>query len=249
MLVLPAIDLLDGHCVRLVQGRREHATVYSNAPADVALRWRDAGVQVLHVVDLSAAFDDETDHTDLIGRIARTSGLRVQVGGGVRTVARARILLESGVSRIIVGTRALEAPEFMNELIGVFGAGRVLAGVDAREGRVATHGWVHESEVRANDLGVRLRAQGARTAVYTDITRDGALTGPNLERTGAFAETTGLETIASGGIATLEDVRRVAAIGDAGVVGMIIGVALYEERFTFEAAQRAARETATLTAT
>lgn len=223
MLVLPAIDLKGGRCVRLVRGEADQETVFSSDPVDVALRWRDQGGEYLHVVDLDGAFEGEPRHFDAIGQIVRKTGLPVEVGGGIRNRDTVGRYLEAGVDRVIIGTCALESPEWLGALCEEF-PGRIAAGVDARGGRVAVRGWVEVSEITALDLAVRLSMMKPAAVIFTDIARDGTLEGPAVESTRAFAEAVKRPLIASGGVGSIEDVRRLAELP---VAGIIIGRALY----------------------
>jgi len=223
MLILPAIDLKDGRCVRLLRGEASRETVFSHDPLDVALRWRDEGAEYLHVVDLDGAFEGEPRHFGTVAQIARESGLPVQVGGGIRTRDTVQRYLNAGVDRVVIGTRALESPEWLARLASEF-PGRIAAGVDAREGRVAVRGWVETSEVTAMALARRLRGLPLGAIIYTDVNRDGSLEGPAVEATRALAEATDVPVIASGGVGTLEHVRELTRLP---IAGIIIGRALY----------------------
>ena len=223
MLILPAIDLKDGRCVRLLRGEASQATVYSEDPVEVAVRWQEAGAEYLHVVDLDGAFEGEPRHFGVVAAIVRETGLKVEVGGGIRhrdVVAR---YLNAGVDRVIIGTRALESPDWLARLCEDF-PGHIAAGVDARDGRVAVRGWVELSEMTALDLADRLKEMALRAVIFTDISRDGTLQGPSIESTRAFAERLGLPVIASGGVGAIEHVRALAQLP---VDGIIIGKALY----------------------
>ena len=223
MLIIPAIDLKGGRCVRLVRGEADTETVFSPDPIEVALRWREQGAEYLHVVDLDGAFEGEPRHFGTVAQIARETGLPVEVGGGIRTRDAIQRYLNAGVDRVIIGTRALEAPDWLAQMCDEF-PGRVAAGVDAREGRVAVRGWVEVSEMRALDMARRLRSINLRAVIFTDISQDGTLEGPAVESTRAFAEEAGLPVIAAGGVGNIEHVRRLASLP---LEGLIIGRALY----------------------
>jgi len=237
MLILPAIDLKDGRCVRLVRGEADQETVFSNDPVEVALRWREQGAEYLHVVDLDGAFEGEPRHFGTVAQIARESKLPLEIGGGIRTRDAIRRYLNAGVSRVIIGTRALESPEWLARLCEEF-PGRIAAGVDARDGRVAVRGWVEVSEITALELATRLRGIELRAVIFTDISRDGTLEGPSVENTRAFAAKIGLPVIASGGVGKLEDVRRLTTLP---IEGIIIGRALYSGTVSLPDAIAAAR--------
>lgn len=237
MLVIPAIDIRRGRCVRLRQGRAEQETVYGDDPVALAVRWRDEGARFLHVVDLDGAFEGRPVHLHLVREIVRAvPECGVEVGGGLRDDAAVAGCLDAGVSRVIVGTRALQDPDWLRRLCEEH-PGRICAGVDAEGGRVAVKGWREQSRTTALDLATRLRGIGLRAIIYTDISRDGTLEGPNLEATRAFALAADAPVIASGGIGTLEHVRAVARLP---VEGLIIGRALYSGDVRLADALRAA---------
>ena len=223
--VFPAIDLRKGKVVRLAQGDPEKQTVYGQDPAQVAHRWLAAGAEWLHVVDLDGAFGDPgQENREALAAILKTDA-RVQFGGGLRTLDQAEQALSSGVSRLILGTRAAESPELVREAIARFGADRVGVGIDVREGRVQVRGWTKDSGLDSQELAKQLYVLGARTIVHTDITRDGMGRGLNVEASEELSEAIGLRVIASGGVVSLDDVRRAR---QAGLKGVIIGRALYE---------------------
>lgn len=224
MIVLPAIDLRDGRCVRLEQGDYARETVFSDDPVAIAQRWQAAGAQMLHVVDLDGARAGEVRQLAAISAIVDALTIPVQVGGGIRTADHAAALFSAGVARIVVGTAAVEDPAFIARLLHTWGAERIVVGVDAREGVVATHGWLRTSGMPAEDLIVEMRERGVRRVVYTDIARDGMLATPNFAAT-ARAAARGVAVIASGGVAAREHLVRLAAIP--GVEGVIVGRALY----------------------
>ena len=224
-IVYPAIDMRGGKVVRLAQGDLARQTVYGDDPAAVARRWLDQGAQWLHVVNLDGSFGEAgAANAAALERIVAT-GARVQLGGGMRSLADIERALGLGVARAIVGTAAVENPELVPQAIERFGPQRVGGGIDARDGRVRVRGWVEDTGVEATALAQQLRAAGVTTIVFTDIARDGIGAGVNVAATAALAQATGLEIIASGGVASAEDVRRVRA---AGLAGVIVGRALYE---------------------
>jgi phosphoribosylformimino-5-aminoimidazole carboxamide ribotide isomerase len=257
MIVFPAIDLRRGRCVRLRQGRAEDETVYGDDPVAVARRWISQGAEWLHVVNLDGAFGEGTgapgDQINLqrLEEIrAALPGTPVQFGGGVRSLADVETALALGATRAIVGTVAVQNPELVEEMIAHFGPEQIVIGIDARDGQVATHGWLKPSDTTAIALGQAMRAKGVERIVYTDIARDGMLTGVNVEATATLARATGLQVIASGGVASLEDIARLRANqlpGDGAtgrIEGVIIGQALYTEAVSLPDAIRVAADTA-----
>jgi phosphoribosylformimino-5-aminoimidazole carboxamide ribotide isomerase len=223
MLIIPAIDLKEGCAVRLVRGEAAQGTVFSNDPVEVALRWRSEGAEYLHVVDLDGAFEGEPAQFGMVVQIARESGLPTEAGGGIRTRDTVLRYLNAGLDRVIIGTRALESPEWLAKLCEEFPS-RIAAGVDARDGRVAVRGWVETSEITALELARRLSGIPLRAVIFTDISADGTLAGPAIESTRAFAETVRLPVIASGGVGGIAHVRQLAQLP---IEGIIIGRALY----------------------
>ncbi|MFH0918987.1 MAG: 1-(5-phosphoribosyl)-5-[(5-phosphoribosylamino)methylideneamino]imidazole-4-carboxamide isomerase [Fibrobacterota bacterium] len=238
MMFLPAIDLLKGQCVRLLQGEKDKATVYHDHPAEVAAGFERDGADGIHVVDLDGAFEGRQRNIESIRAVVEAVGLPVEVGGGIRTLGDIEHLFSAGVARVILGTAAVENPELLGEAVATFGAERVWAGIDARNGRAAIKGWVQDSGIPAVELGKRMRDLGVKTVIYTDIRRDGALTGPNINETRRMAVETGLSIIASGGVHSLKDIRDLMGIEKDGVAGIIAGRAIYEGTMTVEKAVR-----------
>lgn len=226
MLVIPAIDLRAGRCVRLLQGRLEDETVYSDDPVAVARRWAEAGAPRIHVVDLDGAFEGRPAHLDVIKAMVAAVPVPIQVGGGIRDVETAAALLEAGVAYVIFGTVAVEKPQVVAEACRRF-PGRVLVGIDGRDGYVAVRGWVQETSRRATDLAREMAELGVAALIVTDISRDGALTGPNVAVLEEVAAAAGIPVIASGGVSSLDDIIALAALEDRGVQGVIVGRALY----------------------
>lgn len=222
----PAIDVSGGRCVRLLQGDYGQMTVYGDDPAAVARRWRDEGAEFLHLVDLDGAKEGRPVHLDLFREIVREAGIPVQAGGGVRNGEALEALFSAGVARCVVGTAALEQPEWVRQILQEYGE-RIVVGLDARDGKVAVRGWQQNTGVPAGELGRQLRAWGATRALFTDIRRDGAMAGPNGEAAAALARETGLLVIASGGVRHLEDVRSLYRLRRSGVAGAVVGRALY----------------------
>lgn len=239
MLILPAIDLKDGRCVRLLRGAADQETVFSEHPVAMARKWRDLGAQYLHIVDLDGAFHGAPKHLDIVAAIVRETCLPVQIGGGIRQRDTILRYLDAGVDRVIIGTKALESPAWLAALCEEL-PGRIAAGVDARDGRVAVRGWVETTEITALQLAAQLKPMQLGAVIFTDISRDGTLEGPSVESTRAFAQALGRPVIASGGIGALDQIRALAALPLAGIV---IGRALYSNAFTLPEALAAARET------
>lgn len=237
MLIIPAIDLKDGACVRLRQGRMDEATVFGNDPLAMATRWVEEGARRLHLVDLNGAFAGEPVNAAAVRAITGAfPELPVQIGGGIRSRDTAARYLDMGVRWVIIGTQAVKDPDFVAALCAEF-PGHVIVGIDARDGMVATEGWAEVSAVRAVDLAQRFREAGVSAIVYTDIARDGMLSGVNLEATRELAEQGGIPVIASGGVATLADVQALAAIEKTGICGAITGRAIYEGTLDLRRAQ------------
>ncbi|MBE3581251.1 MAG: 1-(5-phosphoribosyl)-5-[(5-phosphoribosylamino)methylideneamino]imidazole-4-carboxamide isomerase [Thermoanaerobacteraceae bacterium] len=241
MIVFPAIDLRRGRCVRLYQGRPEKETVYSGDPVAIARKWVQEGASWLHVVDLDGAFAGRVQNLGVIREIIRAAGVPVQVGGGVRTLADIEALLEAGAARVVLGTAAVADPDLVAGACRTYGEA-IAVGIDSRDGLVAIKGWLDLSPRRAVDLGREMADLGIRRIIYTDISRDGTLQGPNLEAIREMAAGCGLPVIASGGIAELRDVAALRELEPSGVEGVIIGRALYNGRFTLAEALAAAGE-------
>ncbi|HJQ31139.1 MAG TPA: 1-(5-phosphoribosyl)-5-[(5-phosphoribosylamino)methylideneamino]imidazole-4-carboxamide isomerase [Pyrinomonadaceae bacterium] len=240
MLIIPAIDLRDGKCVRLTQGRREDVKVYDGDPVEIARGFEEAGARMIHVVDLDGAFADKNAlNRKVVRRIIRAVKIPVQFGGGLRSVTDVQQLIEYGAAQVVVGTLAAESPETLEKFVQLFGF-RVCVGIDARAGVVLTHGWEKEGRMTAVALARRVADAGVDRIVYTDVARDGMLSGVNLEQTCAIARESGLRVTASGGVSSLEDIRGLKTISGCGVDSCIVGKALYEGRFTLKEALKAA---------
>lgn len=235
MLIIPAIDLHGGRCVRLRRGEREQETIYSDNPAAVARRWQDAGARRLHVVDLDGAFAGKPANSSAIAAITVAVDIPVQLGGGIRDRDTAEKAFALGVSRIILGTAAVEQPALLQELVGLYG-NRVIAGIDARDGVAATRGGVKGSTRRAVDLAQELEQYGVGEVIYTDISRDGMLEGPNLEAMAEMASSLRIPVIASGGVSSMEDLLRLQELERLGISGVIVGQALYSGRIDLQSA-------------
>jgi phosphoribosylformimino-5-aminoimidazole carboxamide ribotide isomerase len=242
MIIIPAIDLRGGRCVRLTQGQTAAETVYSESPVAVAQRWYDAGAEILHIVNLDGAMNlDDSKNLRALDDILYEVNLPIQFGGGVRSIADVQRLDEMGVTRIVVGTTAIENPMLLQNMLDEFSS-TIVVGIDAREGKVALRGWQKTADLLALDLAQRVADMGVERIVYTDIARDGMMSGINLEATREIAEVSGLKVTASGGVASLEDIYAVKELAEFGVDSLIIGKALYEGLFTLEDALDAADE-------
>lgn len=237
MILIPAIDLKQGHCVRLRQGNMDETTVFSDDPVAMAGKWVAQGCGRLHLVDLDGAFEGEPINADVIEEISASfPGLEIQIGGGIRTIETVEAYLEAGVSYVIIGTMAVKRPEFVTQLCSEF-PGNVIIGLDARNGKVATHGWSEESEHDASDLARRFEDQGVAAIVYTDISRDGMMEGVNVEATRALAKSIDVPVIASGGVTDMDCIVQLNEVKDSGIEGVIIGRALYERTISLVEAQ------------
>ena len=240
MLVIPAIDLKDGKCVRLRQGRMEDETVFGDDPVEVAQRWVDAGARRLHMVDLNGAFAGKPVNAGVIKAVAESfPDLPIQVGGGIRDEDTVAAYLEAGVQYTIIGTKAVSTPHFINDLCLEF-PGHILVGLDAREGRVAIDGWSKLSHHSAIDMARRFEQDGVEAIVFTDIGRDGMMNGVNVDSTVSLAQSITIPVIASGGITNMEDIRALCAVSGEGIIGAITGRALYEGTLDLSAAQQLA---------
>ncbi|OGJ89530.1 MAG: 1-(5-phosphoribosyl)-5-[(5-phosphoribosylamino)methylideneamino]imidazole-4-carboxamide isomerase [Candidatus Raymondbacteria bacterium RifOxyC12_full_50_8] len=228
----PAIDLMDGHCVRLYQGLKDKRTNYSAAPADTARTFADEGASGIHVVDLDGAFSGAGKNLATIREITRAVAIPVEVGGGIRNMADIEALFDLGVARIIIGTAAIVNPTLVQQAVLAHGAEKVLVGIDAHKGNVAIKGWAEKTSVMAEELALSIKRLGITSIVYTDILRDGTMTGPNIAETKTMAEKTALNIIASGGISSLIDIKNIITLEPHGVTGFIAGKAIYDNAFT-----------------
>jgi len=238
MLLIPAIDLKDGKCVRLRQGRMDDETVFADDPMDMAQRWVDAGARRLHLVDLNGAFAGRPVNASVIRRIAEAfPDVPIQVGGGIRDEDTVQLYLDAGVQYVIIGTKAVRAPHFVNDLCLEF-PGHIIVGLDARDGKVAIDGWSKLSNHDVIDLAQHFQRDGVEAIVYTDISRDGMMEGVNVEATARLAGEISIPVIASGGISSLDDIKALLAVADEGIMGAIIGRALYQGRIDLAEAQK-----------
>lgn len=230
MIIFPAIDILDGQCVRLIQGDYNQEKVYSDSPVDMAKQWEEKGASYIHIVDLNGAKTGDSVNKNVIIDIAKKANIPVQVGGGIRSLATIKGYLENGVERVIVGTAAITDMSFLKEAVSLYKE-RIVVSLDARNGFVATDGWTDTSDVKAIKLVKELEEIGVQTIVYTDIAKDGMLEGPNLQEQEEINKATTMNVIASGGITTKEDVT---ALSKRNLYGAIIGKALYDGKLAFE---------------
>ncbi len=238
MYIIPAIDLIDGKAVRLQKGDYNKVTVYSDSPAEVAEGFERDGAKMLHVVDLDGAKDGTTANFDTVKEIIRRTGLSVEIGGGVRNIERVKKYIDIGVDRVIIGTAAVTDPDFLREAVRLYGE-KIVVGVDVKDGYVAIKGWLEVSEVSCNDFCEYLSSLGVKTVICTDISKDGMMSGTNLELYRDLNERFGMNIIASGGVSTLDDVR---ALGKMNMYGAILGKALYTGAVKLTDAVRAAEE-------
>jgi phosphoribosylformimino-5-aminoimidazole carboxamide ribotide isomerase len=239
MLIIPAIDLKDGRCVRLFQGEMDKETVYFEDPVAAAKHWIAEGATFLHVVDLNGAVEGWPVHTKEVAAICKQAGLSVELGGGLRSVEAVEAALNLGVSRVVIGTAAYDNAEFLRTLCKRF-PGKVVVGIDARQGKVAVKGWKENTSMDAIELAKRCEQDGASRIIYTDISRDGTSGGVNLDETLKIAHVVKIPIIASGGVATLDDIRSLLPLEKEGVEGVVVGRALYRSAFSLRDAQNIA---------
>lgn len=245
MLVIPAIDLKDGKCVRLRQGRMEDDTVFSDDPVAMAGKWKDAGARRLHLVDLNGAFDGKPVNGDVIKAIAKSyPDLPIQIGGGIRDVATIKAYLDAGVQYVILGTKAVAEPEFVSEACKQF-PGHIIVGLDAKDGDVAIEGWAKLTGQNVIDMARRFENDGVSAIVYTDIGRDGMMTGVNVDATVKLAQAISIPVVASGGVTNIDDIKALCAVESEGITAAITGRAIYEGTLDFAEAQKLADEAGT----
>lgn len=225
MIIYPAIDLKDGNCVRLLRGKMDEETVFSTSPADQAKKFEDQGFEWIHVVDLNGAIEGKPKNIFSVQKIIRAVNIPVQIGGGIRDIKTAEAWLEAGVSRVILGTVALEKPMVVRELCKSH-PGKIALGIDARDGMVATHGWVNTSDTSAVDLADKFADSGISAIIYTDINKDGVMEGVNVEETVNLADSTNIPVIASGGVSSMDDINALKESGK--IAGVVVGRALYD---------------------
>ncbi|KAA3615428.1 MAG: 1-(5-phosphoribosyl)-5-[(5-phosphoribosylamino)methylideneamino]imidazole-4-carboxamide isomerase [Calditrichaeota bacterium] len=234
MIIYPAIDLRGGKCVRLQQGEKKRQTIYNGDPVAVAQEFKDKGAEWLHVIDLDRVFDEETNNTKIIKRIVDEVKINVQTGGGLRTLGDIGRLLDTGVKRTILGTIAVRRPALVKKAINEFSSSTVALAIDARDGRVAVDGWERTSQLDALAFAKRMQDVGIELAIFTDIARDGMLTGVNINALKLFLENTDMQIIASGGVRDIRDIKKIQALGSPQLNGTILGKSLYEGRIDLE---------------
>ena len=240
MIVIPAVDIKSGKCVRLLQGRKEAVTVFSEDPVAMARRWADEGAELIHVVDLDGAFEKEPRNFDTVRNIIDKTDVAVQVGGGIRDEHTVQNYLNAGAARVIVGTEAIRDPSWVNFLCRKY-PHRIIIAIDAREGMVAVEGWTETTRITAIDLARKFEKSRAAAINFTDIHRDGMQTGPNIEATRHLAESISIPVVASGGVSTIKDIQNLLPLIEVGVVGVITGKALYAGTLNLKAAIACAR--------
>lgn len=223
MIIYPAIDIIDGKCVRLQQGSYSDVTIFGDNPVEMAMKWESQGAGYLHVVDLDGARSGTSDNSEVIKQIANKLTIPVQLGGGIRSLDTIEKILSNGISRVILGTSAVNNQEMLKQALKEY-KDKIVVGIDAKDGMVAIHGWEKTSDFTAIDFARRVEGLGAKTIIYTDISRDGMLNGPNLAAMSDMAKSVGIEVIASGGVSCLKDIINLKATG---VRGVIVGKALY----------------------
>lgn len=237
MLIIPAIDLIDGKCVRLVKGDYRKKTVYSNDPVEIAKRFADYGVKMIHIVDLDGAKLGKPQNLSVVAKIAKAVDIPIELGGGIRDLNTVRAVFDGGVERVILGTAVLDKPAWFLRAIDTFGH-RIVVGIDARNGLVAVKGWLEDTQKPALELAVEMKELGIQEIIYTDIDRDGMLKGPNMEGLKRMGQA-GMKLIASGGVSTLADIRDLRALAADGVYACIVGKALYTGDLDLKAAVKA----------
>lgn len=241
MIVIPAVDIKNGKCVRLLQGRMDKETVFSDDPASMAVRWEKAGAKMIHVVDLDGAFKKSPQNLISIRNILERVKADIQVGGGIRDTGIIEILLDLGVKRVIIGTEAIRDPGLVKAACKAF-PGRIVVGIDARNGLVAIEGWTQTTRIKAIEVAKQFEDSGVTAINFTDIHRDGMQTGPNIEETRRLAEAVSIPVVASGGVSTLQDIIDLLPLQKVGVVGVITGKALYSGTLNLEDAIRVSKQ-------
>ena len=226
MVIIPAVDIKNGKCVRLLQGRMDDETIYSDDPETMALKWAQIGAQLVHVIDLDGAFEKSPQNIGAIRKILQSVNVPIQLGGGIRNQETVHMYLELGVKRVIIGTEAIKKPAFVKKICKIYPE-QIVVGIDARNGRVAIDGWTHTTGIEAIELAKEFEDCGVAAINFTDIQRDGMQTGPNLDATLQLAEAVSIPVVASGGVSSIEDIKNLLPFERAGVVGVIVGRALY----------------------
>jgi len=228
MIIIPAVDIKNGRCVRLLQGRKDEETVFSNDPVKMAMKFNDEGAELIHVIDLDGAFEKSPQNINSIKKIIESVKAGVQVGGGIRDKKTIRIFIDLGAKRVIIGTEAIKNPKLVKDACKEF-PGRIVVGIDARNGMVAIEGWTETTKIKAVDLAKQFEDCGVAAINFTDIFRDGMQTGPNIKETTIIAESVSIPVVASGGVSTIEDIKKLIQLEKFGVTGIITGRALYSK--------------------
>src|SRR6266568_2255833 len=233
MLIIPAIDLRDGRCVRLKQGRKDDVTHYDGDPVEVAKDFQKQGAEWLHVVDLDGAFAEiNSTNRQTLKAIVDAVNIPIEFGGGLRSFSDVEQVLQLGVARVVIGTLAVESPQILQKLVASFGSDRIAVGIDAKGGQVVIRGWEKSEALNAIELARDIATVGIKRIIYTDVARDGMLIGPNIEETCRIARESGLKVTASGGVSSIDDIKRLTQTAECGVDSVIVGRAIYERRFT-----------------
>jgi len=236
MIIIPAVDISSGKCVRLRQGKKGDIKEYSDNPLEMAMNWEKEGAELLHLIDLDRAIDGSTQNTNIIEDIVKILKIPVELGGGLRTMDDIEWALSIGIEKVIIGTSVVENRKFVEEALKEFGSKKMIVGIDARNGYTAIKGWKEITKVRAIELAVEMEEIGIMRIIYTDIKRDGMLTGPNIEEIRKIIESTNLNIVASGGISSINDIKNLKSLNQPRLEGIIVGKALYEKKFSLREA-------------
>jgi len=235
MIIIPAVDIKNGRCVRLLQGQKDEETIFSNDPVQMAIKWDEEGAELIHVIDLDGAFEKSPQNLNSIKKIIKSVKADVQVGGGVRDKKIIKMFIDLGAKRVIIGTEAIKNPKLVKDACKEF-PGRIVVGIDARNGMVAIEGWTETTKIKAVDLAKQFEDCGVAAINFTDIYRDGMQTGPNIKETMIIAESVSIPVVASGGVSTIEDIKKLIQLEKFGVTGIITGRALYSKKLNLKEA-------------
>lgn len=241
MIIFPAIDIRNGKCVRLVKGDFNQETVFAERPELMAKKWEDEGGQYLHLVDLDGALKAEPQNLDVVRMILQTVDIPVELGGGIRTMETIKEVLDMGVSRVILGSVAVKNPQLVEDACKMYGSERIVVGIDAKDGIVAVDGWGVSGDIEAKELAKKMAEVGVKHIIYTDISRDGTLTGVNAKATAEIAEYSGVNVVASGGVSSIKDIELLKKYEDAGIEGVIVGKAIYTDNLSLKEALAVAK--------